>query len=57
MHFVDASVTAVSREGFWQHYNLGLFQERGGQLDEPYRFDDLCPTVHPPPSVAQRAEA
>ena len=47
IHFVDASVTAVSREGVWQHYNLGLFHERGGQLGEPYGFDDLCPTVHP----------
>jgi len=46
VHFVDGSVTAVSREGFWQHYNLKLFQKRGGQLDEPYRFDDLCPLVH-----------
>lgn len=47
VHFVDAAVTAVSRQGIWQHYNLALFQERGGQLDEPYRFDDLCPIVHP----------
>ena len=47
VHFDDASVTAVSREGFWQHYNLALFTERGGALGEPYRFDDLCPTVHP----------
>jgi ectoine hydroxylase-related dioxygenase (phytanoyl-CoA dioxygenase family) len=46
VHFVDASVTAVSREGFWQHYNLALFQERGGELGESYRFDDLCPTVY-----------
>ena len=46
IHFVDASVTAVSREGFWQHYNLELFTERGGQVGEPYRFDDLCPTVY-----------
>jgi len=46
IHFVDACVTAVSREGFWQHYNLALFQERGGKLGEPYRFDDLCPTVY-----------
>jgi ectoine hydroxylase-related dioxygenase (phytanoyl-CoA dioxygenase family) len=47
VHFVDAAVTAVSRPGIWQHYNLALFQERGGQLGEPYRFDDLCPTVYP----------
>jgi ectoine hydroxylase-related dioxygenase (phytanoyl-CoA dioxygenase family) len=46
VHFVDGSVTAVAREGLWQHYNLGLFTERGGRLGEPYRFDDLCPTVH-----------
>jgi ectoine hydroxylase-related dioxygenase (phytanoyl-CoA dioxygenase family) len=46
VHFVDGSVTAVAREGIWQHYNLGLFTQRGGQLGEPYRFDDLCPTVH-----------
>ena len=48
VHFVDSTVTAVSREGAWQHYNLALFLERGGQLGEPYRFDDLCPMVHPP---------
>jgi ectoine hydroxylase-related dioxygenase (phytanoyl-CoA dioxygenase family) len=47
VHFVDASVTAVSRQGIWQHYNLALFLERGGQLGEPYRFDDLCPAVYP----------
>jgi ectoine hydroxylase-related dioxygenase (phytanoyl-CoA dioxygenase family) len=47
VHFVDGEVTAVSREGIWQHYNLALFQQRGGQLGEPYRFDDLCPTVYP----------
>ena len=40
---VDADVTAVSEPGIWQHYNLTLFLERGGQLGEPYRFDDLCP--------------
>jgi ectoine hydroxylase-related dioxygenase (phytanoyl-CoA dioxygenase family) len=40
IHFVDAWVTAVSREGIWQHYNLELFRQRGGQLGEPYRFDD-----------------
>ncbi|MBV8958779.1 MAG: hypothetical protein JO087_08430, partial [Actinobacteria bacterium] len=42
IHFVDGDVTAASREGIWQHYNLALFQERGGQLGKPYRFDDLC---------------
>ncbi len=47
VHFVDGSVVAVSRPGLWQHYNLALFQERGGQLGEPYRYDDLCPQVHP----------
>jgi ectoine hydroxylase-related dioxygenase (phytanoyl-CoA dioxygenase family) len=47
IHFVDGAVTAVSLPGIWQHYNLALFQERGGQLGEPYRFDDLCPAVRP----------
>jgi ectoine hydroxylase-related dioxygenase (phytanoyl-CoA dioxygenase family) len=47
IHFVDASVHAVSKPGIWQHYNLALFHERGGQLGEPYRFDDLCPAVFP----------
>jgi ectoine hydroxylase-related dioxygenase (phytanoyl-CoA dioxygenase family) len=47
VHFVDASVTAVAREGIWQHYNLALFKERGGRLGEPYHFDDLCPLVFP----------
>ena len=46
IHFVDASVTAVARDGVWQHYNLELFRARGGQLGEPYRFDDVCPLVH-----------
>ena len=45
IHFVAAEVTAVSRPGLWQHYNLELFRQRGGELGEPYRFDDLCPTV------------
>lgn len=45
IHFVDGAVTAVSEQGLWQHYNLAHFQERGGQLGEPYRFDDLCPEV------------
>jgi len=49
IHFVDGDVTAASREGIWQHYNLALFQERGGQLGEPYRFDDLCPIVYSRP--------
>jgi ectoine hydroxylase-related dioxygenase (phytanoyl-CoA dioxygenase family) len=47
VHFVDATVEAVSRPGIWQHYNLALFQERGGRLGEPYGFDDLCPAVYP----------
>jgi hypothetical protein len=47
IHLVDAEVTAVSLPGLWQHYNLALFEERGGRLGEPYRFDDLCPQVHP----------
>lgn len=45
IHFVDAEVSAISKEGIWQHYNLALFLERGGVLGERYRFDDLCPTV------------
>ena len=45
IHFVDVEVSAVSEPGIWQHYNLALFLERGGQLGERYRFDDLCPTV------------
>jgi ectoine hydroxylase-related dioxygenase (phytanoyl-CoA dioxygenase family) len=45
IHYVDASVTAVSEPGIWQHYNLAMFLERGGQLGEAYRFDDLCPLV------------
>jgi ectoine hydroxylase-related dioxygenase (phytanoyl-CoA dioxygenase family) len=45
VHFVDGSVVAVSKPGIWQHYNLALFQERGGQLGQPYGFDDLCPDV------------
>jgi ectoine hydroxylase-related dioxygenase (phytanoyl-CoA dioxygenase family) len=46
IHFVDGAVTAVSEPGGWQHYNLAMFQERGGRLGEPYGFDDLCPIVH-----------
>jgi ectoine hydroxylase-related dioxygenase (phytanoyl-CoA dioxygenase family) len=45
IHYVDAAVTAVSEVGIWQHYNLAQFLERGGQLGEPYRFEDLCPLV------------
>lgn len=47
IHLFDGDVRAVSEDGGWQHYNLSLFQERGGRLGEPYRFDDLCPQVHP----------
>jgi ectoine hydroxylase-related dioxygenase (phytanoyl-CoA dioxygenase family) len=47
VHLVDGAVTAVSEPGLWQHYNLALFQERGGRLGEPYGYDDLCPLVHP----------
>ena len=47
IHLFDGRVRAVSEDSGWQHYNLALFQERGGQLGEPYRFDDLCPLVHP----------
>lgn len=49
IHFVDATVTAVARPGLWQHYNLELFRQRGGELGEAFRFDDLCPVVHPAP--------
>jgi ectoine hydroxylase-related dioxygenase (phytanoyl-CoA dioxygenase family) len=52
IHFVADGVTAVSREGIWQHYNLAAFLERGGQLGEPYRFDDLCPLVAPASAAA-----
>jgi ectoine hydroxylase-related dioxygenase (phytanoyl-CoA dioxygenase family) len=45
IHFVDGSVRAVSEPGGWQHYNLALFQERGGALGEPYADDSLCPVV------------
>jgi len=45
VHFMDAEVMAVDGPGIWQHYNLALFRERGGELGEPYRFDDLCPIV------------
>ncbi|MDP1793900.1 MAG: phytanoyl-CoA dioxygenase family protein, partial [Acidimicrobiales bacterium] len=46
IHFVDGAVTAVAEQGIWQHYNLALFRERGGELGESYRFDDLCPEVY-----------
>ena len=52
IHYVDASVTAVARDGPWQHYNLDLFRRRGGELGEAYRFDDLCPLVHPRPAAS-----
>ncbi len=45
VHLFDATVEAVSLAGGWQHYNLDLFQARGGQLGQPYGFDDLCPLV------------
>jgi ectoine hydroxylase-related dioxygenase (phytanoyl-CoA dioxygenase family) len=45
VHFVDGTVRAVNEPGGWQHYNLGLFQERGGALGDPYADDHLCPVV------------
>lgn len=45
VHLMDVTVSAVDRPGIWQHYNLDLFRQRGGQVGEPYRFDDLCPLV------------
>lgn len=45
IHYMDASVTAVDLPGIWQHYNLSLLRGRGGDVGEPYRFDDVCPVV------------
>jgi ectoine hydroxylase-related dioxygenase (phytanoyl-CoA dioxygenase family) len=45
VHLMDAAVTAVDGTGIWQHYNLAFFRERGGELGQAYRFDDLCPLV------------
>jgi len=45
VHLMDASVAAVDRPGLWQHYNLGLFRQHGGELGQPYSYEELCPTV------------
>ena len=47
VHLVDASVTAVSKPDGWQHYNLGLLQQRGGGIGDTYDIDDLWPVVFP----------
>jgi ectoine hydroxylase-related dioxygenase (phytanoyl-CoA dioxygenase family) len=45
VHLVDAMVTSVSHVDGWQHYNLGLLQQRGGAVGDAYDVDDLWPVV------------
>jgi ectoine hydroxylase-related dioxygenase (phytanoyl-CoA dioxygenase family) len=45
VHLVDATVTSVSHVDGWQHYNLGLLQQRGGAVGDAYDVDDLWPVV------------
>jgi ectoine hydroxylase-related dioxygenase (phytanoyl-CoA dioxygenase family) len=47
VHLVDASVTSVSHLDGWQHYNLALLQQRGGDVGDAYDIDDLWPVVFP----------
>ena len=47
VHLVDATVTSVSHLDGWQHYNLGLLQQRGGAVGDAYDIDDLWPVVFP----------
>jgi ectoine hydroxylase-related dioxygenase (phytanoyl-CoA dioxygenase family) len=47
VHLVDASVTSVSHLDGWQHYNLGLLQQRGGAAGDAYDIEDLWPVVYP----------
>jgi ectoine hydroxylase-related dioxygenase (phytanoyl-CoA dioxygenase family) len=50
VHLVDATVASVSHLDGWQHYNLGLLQQRGGEVGDAYDIDDLWPVVFPPPT-------
>lgn len=47
VHLVDAAVTSVSHLDGWQHYNLGLLQQRGRTVGDPYDIDELWPVVFP----------
>ena len=47
VHLVDATVSSVSHLDGWQHYNLGLLQQRGGHVGDAYDVDDLWPVVFP----------
>lgn len=47
VHLFADGVSAIAEPGDWQHYNLQLFQQRGGTLGQPYAGDDLCPLVFP----------
>jgi ectoine hydroxylase-related dioxygenase (phytanoyl-CoA dioxygenase family) len=46
VHLVDADVAAVSHDDGWQHYNLGLLQQRGGAVGDAYDLDDLWPITY-----------
>jgi ectoine hydroxylase-related dioxygenase (phytanoyl-CoA dioxygenase family) len=47
VHLVDATVRSVSHLDGWQHYNLALLQDRGGEVGDGYDIDDLWPVVYP----------
>ena len=47
VHLVDGAVRSVSHLDGWQHYNLGLLQQRGGEVGDPYDIDELWPVVFP----------
>jgi hypothetical protein len=43
----STDVASVSHTDGWQHYNLGLLQQRGGEVGDAYDIDELWPVVFP----------
>ena len=51
VHLVDATIASVSQSDGWQHYNLGLLQQRGGEVGDGYDIEELWPVVFPRPTA------
>jgi ectoine hydroxylase-related dioxygenase (phytanoyl-CoA dioxygenase family) len=47
VHLVDAAVASIDQLDGWQHYNLSLLRQRGGQVGDAYDLEDLWPVVFP----------